>query len=156
MMKKIFYLFSSFVSILLLSACSVDSDAAKLYRQTEKMKAVIVIPKTVNPNEEVDLKVEVTKEDKKVEKLESMNIEIWKKGNEENKKVIEGKRTAKGTYEVVNTFSEDGIYYVKADVRTKDLHIMPTKQMIVGELSEEEAKSLEPEKEKEDNHHSHH
>ncbi|KAB2496108.1 hypothetical protein A3863_10640 [Priestia endophytica] len=156
MMKKIFYLFSSFVIILLLSACSVDSDAAKLYRQSEKMKAVIVIPKTVNPNEEVDLKVEVTKEDKKVEKLESMNIEIWKKGNEENKKVIEGKRTAKGTYEVVNTFSEDGIYYVKADVRTKDLHIMPTKQMIVGELSEEEAKSLEPEKEKEDNHHSHH
>lgn len=156
MMKKFFYLFSSFVIILLLSACSVDSDAAKLYRKSEKMKAVIVIPKTVNPNEEVDLKVEVTKEDKKVEKLESMNIEIWKKGNEENKKVIEGKRTAKGTYEVVNTFSEDGIYYVKAEVRTKDLHIMPTKQMIVGELSEEEAKSLEPEKEKEDNHHSHH
>jgi hypothetical protein len=156
MMKKFFYLFSSFVIILLLSACSVDSDAAKLYRQSEKMKAVIVVPKTVNPNEEVDLKVEVTKEDKKVEKLESMNIEIWKKGNEENKKVIEGKRTAKGTYEVVNTFSEDGIYYVKADVRTKDLHIMPTKQMIVGELSEEKAKSLEPEKEKEDNHHSHH
>jgi hypothetical protein len=156
MMKKFFYLFSSFVIILLLSACSVDSDAAKLYRQSEKMKAVIVIPKTVNPNEEVDLKVEVTKEDKKVEKLESMNIEIWKKGNEENKKVIEGKRTAKETYEVVNTFSEDGIYYVKAEVRTKDLHIMPTKQMIVGELSEEEAKSLEPEKEKEDNHHSHH
>jgi hypothetical protein len=156
MMKKIFYLFSSFVIILLLSACSVDSDAAKLYRQSEKMKAVIVIPKTVNPNEEVGLKVEVTKEDKKVEKLESMNIEIWKKGNEENKKVIEGKRTAKGTYEVVNTFSEDGIYYIKADVRTKDLHIMPTKQMIVGELSEKEAKSLEPEKEKEDNHHSHH
>ncbi|MCM3536950.1 FixH family protein [Priestia endophytica] len=155
-MKKFFYLFSSFVIILLLSACSVDSDAAKLYRKSEKMKAVIVIPKTVNPNEEVDLKVEVTKEDKKVEKLESMNIEIWKKGNEENKKVIEGKRTAKGTYEVVNTFSEDGIYYVKAEVRTKDLHIMPTKQMIVGELSEEEAKSLEPEKEKEDNHHSHH
>jgi hypothetical protein len=156
MMKKIFYLFSSFVIILLLSSCSVDSDAAKLYRQSEKMKAVIVIPKTVNPNEEVGLKVEVTKEDKKVEKLESMNVEIWKKGNEENKKVIEGKRTAKGTYEVVNTFSEDGIYYVKADVRTKDLHIMPTKQMIVGELSEKEAKSLEPEKEKEDNHHSHH
>jgi len=156
MMKKFFYLFSSFVIILLLSACSVDSDAAKLYRKSEKMKAVIVIPKTVNPNEEVDLKVEVTKEDKKVEKLESMNIEIWKKGNEENKKVIEGKRTAKETYEVVNTFSEDGIYYVKAEVRTKDLHIMPTKQMIVGELSEEEAKSLEPEKEKEDNHHSHH
>jgi hypothetical protein len=156
MMKKIFYLFSSFVIILLLSSCSVDSDAAKLYRQSEKMKAVIVIPKTVNPNEEVDLKVEVTKEDKKVEKLESMNIEIWKKGNEENKKVIEGKRIAKETYELVNTFSEDGIYYVKAEVRTKDLHIMPTKQMIVGELSEEEAKSLEPEKEKEDNHHSHH
>ncbi|RPK12900.1 FixH family protein [Priestia endophytica] len=155
-MKKFFYPFLSFVIILLLSACSVDSDAAKLYRQSEKMKAVIVIPKTVNPNEKVGLKVEVTKKNKKVEELESMNIEIWKKGNEENKKVIEGKRTAKGTYEVVNTFSEDGIYYVKADVRTKDLHIMPTKQMVVGELSEEEAKSLEPEKEKENNHHSHH
>ncbi|MGG0365821.1 FixH family protein [Priestia endophytica] len=156
MMKKFFYPFLSFVIITLLSACSVDSDAAKLYRQSEKMKAVIVIPKTVNPNEKVGLKVEVTKKNKKVEELESMNIEIWKKGNEENKKVIEGKRTAKGTYEVVNTFSEDGIYYVKADVRTKDLHIMPTKQMVVGELSEEEAKSLEPEKEKENNHHSHH
>ncbi|MED4072587.1 FixH family protein [Priestia endophytica] len=155
-MKKFFYPFLSFVIITLLSACSVDSDAAKLYRQSEKMKAVIVIPKTVNPNEKVGLKVEVTKKNKKVEELESMNIEIWKKGNEENKKVIEGKRTAKGTYEVVNTFSEDGIYYVKADVRTKDLHIMPTKQMVVGELSEEEAKSLEPEKEKENNHHSHH
>lgn len=156
MMKKIFYLFSSFVIILLLSACSVDSDAAKLYRQSKKLKAVIMIPKTMNPNEEVGLKVEVTKEDKKVEELERMNVEIWKKGNEENKKVIEGQRTAKGTYEVVNTFSEDGIYYVKADVRTKNLHIMPTKQMIVGELSEEDAKSLEPKKEKESNHHSHH
>ncbi|YCA44710.1 FixH family protein [Bacillus sp. JZ8] len=155
-MKKFFYLFSSFVIILLLSACSVDSDAAKLYRQSEKLKAVIITPETMNPNEEVGLEVEVTKEDKKVEELERMNVEIWKKGSEENKKVIEGQRTTKGTYEVVNTFSEDGIYYVKADVRTKNLHIMPTKQMIVGELSEEDEKSLEPEKEKEHNHHSHH
>ncbi|WP_156509930.1 hypothetical protein [Rossellomorea aquimaris] len=59
-----------------------------------------------------------------------------------------------GIYTIKKTFKEEGIYYVQTHVTARDMHVMPKKQFVVGEVSAEEMKA--DESEGEDHHSEHH
>jgi hypothetical protein len=50
---------------------------------------------------------------------------------------------------------EKGLYFVKVEANTVDSKVMPTKQFIVGTLSEEDIHSL-PKQNEEQHHEGHH
>nr|WP_281172509.1 FixH family protein [Ectobacillus panaciterrae] len=102
------------------------------------------------------LKIKLTQEGKKVDNATNIQFEIWKKDNNKDHEVIEAQYEGDGIYRAEKTFNKDGLYYIKADVTAHDLHVMPTKQVIVGKISEEELKLLQKESQDHAGHHDHH
>lgn len=143
------------VFLLLSSACSVDPGAANLYRQSRPLEVEMILPESLSPDQQQVIKVSLTQGEEKVDAAD-IRFEIWKKESKENPEVIKARHDEDGIYVAEKTFAEDGLYYIKADVRARDLHVMPAKQVIVGELTEEEIQSLQPESDQHYGEHGHH
>ena len=47
-----------------------------------------------------------------------------------------------GVYSIRKTFKEAGIYYVQTHVTARDMHVMPKKQFLVGNISKEEMEKI--------------
>lgn len=155
-MKKVFYFLSICIFLLLLSACTVDTSADNLYNQSKPLEVDMILPKSNSLNKEQVIKIKLMQEGKKVNDATNIQFEIWKKENHEDHEVIKAKHEGNGIYFAEKTFREDGLYYIKADVRARDLHVMPTKQVIVGNPSEEELNSLQQQPEHPHGDHNHH
>ena len=148
-----------FVTLLLLSACTANSNQSN--NETPKIvNAQIMIPGKISLNKESVLSVRVTQGSDNVDDADEVQFEIWKENNKEDSEMIEAQHEKDGIYTVKKTFKEDGIYYVQTHVTARDMHVMPKKPFIVGIATEEELKKLEKESQKQDAPHdnsgSHH
>ncbi|WP_245917944.1 FixH family protein [Alteribacillus bidgolensis] len=155
-MKIVFHFFSIFIFLLLLSACTVDTSTGNLYKQSQPLEVDMILPKSTSLNKEQVIKIQLTQEGKKVDDAAAIQFEIWKKETHEDHEVVKAKHEGNGIYFAEKTFNEDGLYYIKADVRARDLHVMPTKQVIVGNPSEEELNALQQKTEHPHGDHNHH
>ena len=143
------------LSTILLSACSVNSNADKLYKQPKPLSAHVMLPETIKPRSTQVLEVHVMQENKTVDDAKSVQFKVWKK--DAPRKVETVKAHYDGSmYKAKTTFKEDGIYYVKTDINARGEHILPTQQVAVGKLSKEELRSLQPAENETHHHHSHH
>lgn len=155
-MNKGFGFFAISILLLFLSACTVDTSAANLYKQSKPVEVDMILPESISLNQPQMLKIKLTQEGKKVDNATNIQFEIWKKDNNKDHEVIEAQYEGDGIYRAEKTFNKDGLYYIKADVTAHDLHVMPTKQVIVGKISEEELKLLQKESQDHAGHHDHH
>lgn len=143
------------LSTILLSACSVNSNADKLYKQTKPLSAHVMLPETIKPRSIQVLEVHVMQENKTVDDAKSVQFKVWKK--DAPRKVETVKAHYDGSmYKAKTSFKKDGIYYVKTDINARGEHILPTQQVAVGKLSKEELRSLQPAENETHHHHSHH
>ncbi|WP_150223981.1 FixH family protein [Bacillus atrophaeus] len=144
------------IFMLLLTSCTVDPNAADQYVQSKQLDVEMILSSSLSKNKEQELKIKLTQEGIKVENATNVKFEIWKENHQEHSEVVKARYDNNGTYVAKKTFTDDGLYNIKADVKTRDLHVMPTRQVIVGKLSEEEKNALKTNDEKHEGHHSHH
>jgi hypothetical protein len=148
-MNRLFFSIGLIFALLFVSACTANTKQSDSESNvTELVEAEIIMPDEISLNQGNVLKVQLTQGEENVEDAEDVQFEIWQANDKENSKMIEAKHENDGIYSVKKTFQEDGIYYVQTHVTARDMHVMPKKQFVVGEVSEEELKALEEENNK--------
>ncbi|NMH71647.1 hypothetical protein HF078_01025 [Bacillus sp. RO2] len=156
-MKKLLLVVVPF--LLLLVGCT---SAPEEETSMEIVEVEMELPENVKEQEEVAVKTLVTQGDEKVEDAKEVQFEIWnvEKGKE-NSVLLNAEHVGDGVYEVKHSFEDKGVYRVQSHVTARDMHVMPTKQMVIGDLSQEEidtilASEVEEEEHKDDGDHDHH
>lgn len=156
-MKKLLLVVVPF--LLLLVGCT---SAPEEETSMEIVEVEMELPENVTEQEEVTVKTLVTQGEEKVEDAKEVQFEIWnvEKGKE-NSVLLDAEHVGNGVYEVKHSFENKGVYRVQSHVTARDMHVMPTKQMVVGNLSQEEidvilANEVEEEEHEDDGDHSHH
>jgi len=161
---KIFQLLIFILVLILATACSSNteeksegnngSETVSAEEEPQVVEANIILPDTIFPKEEVTLKVEVTQGKEVVEDANEVMFEIWQ-DDKEKSEMVEAKHEGNGIYSITKLFEQDGMYYVQTHVTARDMHVMPKKQLIVGQVSDEEMKQMEEEMQEEDSYENH-
>ncbi|KON86573.1 hypothetical protein AF332_06890 [Sporosarcina globispora] len=141
---------------LLLSACSLEQDAANLYKKEIPLEVEIVIPESFVDNKQETIKAFLTQGGKKVEDADFVHFEIWKQDGSVHYKMEQAENIGNGTYSLSKEFDRDGLYYIKVHASNDGSIIMPQKQFIVGELSKSELEFLQKGLQKQNVNHEHH
>lgn len=125
----------------LLSAagCSASMSDNKM---PEMVEANILLPAKVELNKPNLLKVRVTQGNENVDDAEDVEFEIWNANSEKKSELIKANHVNGGLYEVKKTFANKGIYFIQTHVTARTMHVMPKKQLVVGNLSKKEMQSL--------------
>ncbi|WP_170937675.1 FixH family protein [Terribacillus saccharophilus] len=146
------------LTFFLLAACSADPEAADHYAKREEVNVNIKAPESIEADSTPKIDVKLTQDGKSLEQEATVNFLVWKDENKADAEEIPASMDADGTYHLEYTFSSDGVYFVKADVKVDNIHLMPTKQIRVGELTQEEIEKIKQEQEqkKQNDSGSHH
>lgn len=146
------------LTFFLLAACSADPEAADHFAKREEVKVNIEAPESIEADSSPKIDVKLSHDGQALEEEASVNFLVWKDENKADAEEIPASLDADGTYHLVYTFPSDGVYFVKADVKVDNIHLMPTKQIRVGELTQEEIEKIEQEQEqkKQNDSGSHH
>ncbi|WP_185970906.1 FixH family protein [Alkalicoccobacillus porphyridii] len=144
-------------TFLVLSACNSEQDAQMPV--AEIIEVDIDIPESSPANETLSIPVQVTQGEEPVDDARDVVIEIWEYQDRENGSLEEAELQSDGIYQIEHEFGTDGIYLVQAHVTARDMHSMPTKPIIIGDVSEDdinafnEAGGASSEEQGESNHH---
>lgn len=149
-MKRFIILFI----ILLLTGCGANTseDSRSAEGVPEMLEVSILVPETINKNEEITIKARVSQGEELVDDANEVKFEIWKSGLDEHE-MLTGIHQGDGIYTTSKSFVDNGSYFIVAHVTARDMHNMPKKEITVGssETSNEDAKSNEDES----HHHAH-
>jgi len=128
------------IPILLLVGCT---SAPEEKTTLEVVKVEMELPDDVQIEEEVDIRTHVTQGDENVEDAKVVQVEIWNvEEGKENSELIDAEHIGDGIYEVKYSFEKKGIYRIQSHVTARDMHVMPTKQLVVGDLTQEEIDAI--------------
>lgn len=124
------------IPILLLIGCT---SAPEEKTTLEVVKVETELPADVQIEEEVDIRTHVTQGEENVEDAKEVQIEIWNvEQGKENSELIDAEHNGDGVYVVKHSFEKKGIYRIQSHVTARDMHVMPTKQLVVGDFTQEE------------------
>ncbi|MGE8203595.1 FixH family protein [Heyndrickxia sp. NPDC080065] len=158
-MKKLYISIIMLFSLFFITACTANTNQSN-EKNTKPVEVHIQLPEKITPHQESVLKVHVTQGKENVDDADDIEFEIWKANDRNNSELIKANHEKDGIYNVKKTFSKDGIYYIQTHVTARDMHVMPKKLFVVGNVSEEELKSIKDESESHegnsDNSHEHH
>lgn len=90
------------------------------------------------PGEAGEIEAKVTQGDENVDDANEVVFEIWQDGHDDKSETFDGESVGEGVYSLTHTFEEDGIYYVIAHVTARDMHTMPKKEFVVGDVKANE------------------
>jgi hypothetical protein len=159
-MRKMKQLGAVLIPILLLIGCT---SAPEEKTTLEVVRVETELPADVQIKEVVAIQTHVTQGDEMVEDAKEVQIEIWNvEEGKENSELIEAEHNGEGIYGVKYSFEARGIYRIQSHVTARDMHVMPTKQLVVGKFTQEEIdailgseESAEEESDQEDSGHHH-
>ncbi|SDC45842.1 YtkA-like [Terribacillus halophilus] len=145
------------LTFFLLAACSADPEAADHYAKREEVNVIIEAPASIEADSAPQIDVKLTQDGQVLEQEASVHFLVWKDDNKADAESIPAS-LEDGTYHLEYNFPSDGVYFIKADVKVDNIHLMPTKQIRVGELTEEEKEKIleEQEQKKQENSGGHH
>ncbi|KMK78156.1 FixH family protein [Alkalihalobacillus pseudalcaliphilus] len=115
----------------------------------------MILDEQIDLNDSVSIGAVVTHGEQHVEDADEVIFEIWSIGDKDNSEMIEAEHTENGLYEIEYTFESEGIFYVQSHVTARGLHVMPTEEVIIGTLSDEEIEAIKEEHENHDEHSEH-
>lgn len=142
-MKQLFICIIVFL-FCVLTACTATKQGQEPV-VPEVVEVEIYVPELLVPKEEMELQIKVTQGSDLVEDAEEVEFEVWKHQHRDKGTMVTGVHQGEGIYQVMHSFSDDGVYFVQTHVTAREMHVMPMKQLIVGEVTEEELASLEEE-----------
>lgn len=157
-MKKLALLLAT-ITIIVLAACGTDKineEASESNgNKSDEVKPLNVkietVPETLEPGKVTTIQAKVTHGDENVNDATEVEFELWKEGADEHQK-IEAEQQGEGYYSIQQRFEEKGVYYVIAHVTARDMHNMPQKKLVVGDVDQ----SKETDEKKNDSEHSSH
>ncbi|MBO0587481.1 FixH family protein [Sporosarcina sp. E16_8] len=155
-MKKSIGISLILIFSLLLGACSLKQDVANLYKQETPLESEIIIPESISANKQETIKVILTQDGKKVEGADYVQFEIWKQDGSVKFDMEQAEDEGNGTYSLSKKIDSEGLYYIKVHASNHGSIIMPQKQFVIGELSENEKKFLRKGKPKQQESHENH
>ncbi|WP_054635619.1 FixH family protein [Thalassobacillus sp. C254] len=155
MEKKILLWLLVTVYSLVLIGCSLNEGTEELYRQENVLEIEIDLPDDIDANEVFGVQALVTQFDGHVPEVEDIEFFIWKNGEREQKHSYQSNYEGNGLYSMKTRIREEGLYFVKIEANTSESKVMPTKQFIVGSLSEEDSETL-PRQNNESHQEGHH
>ncbi|WP_254179063.1 FixH family protein [Cytobacillus oceanisediminis] len=126
-----------------LSACSLNENAAELYKQETPLKLEIQTPDTFTAGEQETVKATLTQDGKPADHTDFVHFEIWKQDGTVYYGMEEADNEGGGVYSISKDFDKDGLYFVKVHAQQGGSLIMPQKQFIVGELSKSDVEFLQ-------------
>ncbi|MFP7493164.1 FixH family protein [Terribacillus saccharophilus] len=135
------------LTFFLLAACSADPEAAEHYAKREEVNVLIEAPEAIEADTAPQIDVKLSKDGKALEEEATVDFLVWKDENKADAEEFPASLDADGSYHLEYNFPSDGVYFIKADVKVDNLHLMPTKQIRVGELTEEEIQKIKEEQE---------
>jgi hypothetical protein len=155
MVKKILIGFIAFSFSVLALGCSLNEGTEELYKQENVLKIEMLFPKEIDTGEAFEVKALLSQVDGTVPELENIEFFIWKNGEWDQMKRVQPENEGNGQYSIRTMVQEEGLHFVKVEANTVDSKVMPTKQFIVGSLSEEDIHS-HPKQSEEHHHEGHH
>lgn len=142
MRKKISLLALWIICVFALSACSLRSDAADLYKKESPLQIEVDLPDSLTAGTEVTLAAVLRQDGKVVEQAAFVHFEVWKQDGSVRYPMEEAIEIGNGVYEMPFQFESEGLYYLEVHAGNKDSIISPQHRFIVGELSADEKDSL--------------
>lgn len=133
-MKKLFLLIIS--TLLLLTGCSAKEKEEERTSMLPSLEP-IVVKLTIEPEEIagalVTITANVTQAEEYVEDASEVVFELWKDGDTEHE-MIQIEHKSEGNYVLERVFDQDGRYTVISHVTARNMHSMPKKEFIVGDV----------------------
>ncbi|WP_303969498.1 FixH family protein [Sporosarcina ureae] len=151
-MKRLSMLVMSTAMIGILAGCGQDDDVPTEAVLPEVIDVELTVPEQGNANEPVTLTTLVTQGEEKVDDASEVEYEIWEEGKKEDSILVETTNEKNGIYSAETTFETDGMYHVQVHVTARDMHVMPEKQIQIGDATHQ---SDGHESAKEGQHHEH-
>lgn len=136
-MKKFLIVLTTLLLAMLAACSGNDNNESAETDELLMIEVDFIVPEQVDVGETVELKAEVTYGDELVTDAKVV-FEVWELGDEENSEKLDGTNNDDGTYTVDYTFDRDGIFEMYAHTDAKHQHVMPLKQITVGEGGEYE------------------
>ncbi|TDL30955.1 hypothetical protein E2R51_16665 [Jeotgalibacillus sp. S-D1] len=140
MKKQMTFLLAS--AILLLTACN-GGENSQSEEAPKVVEADIIIPDTIEPNEETVLQVKLSQDGEPVEDANDVMFEIWNDVEGGESETHDASHVGDGIYEIKMTFEETSLYSLQTHVTARDMHVMPKRQFAVGEVTEEQINTAE-------------
>lgn len=140
MKKRNWFIGSLLAAVLMLSACGqADDNQTAIIDESTPIEVELLVPETAELDEVVVFESVVTQGDDLVEDASEVVYEVWLEGQKEQSEMIEADEQDGHVYRLSHTFDEAGRYHVQTHVTARGLHMMPTKQIDVGEFEHDEA-----------------
>lgn len=147
-MKKYMAVLIALLTVGVLAACSnndVNNDEELVMVEVDYQ-----LPETAEVGEEVELVAVVTFDGEPVEDAKELDFEVWEKGDKDNSDMLQAEHVGEGKYVASYTFDRDGVFESYAHTTARDMHVMPKKEITVGEGGD-----YSDVEEDEDDHHDH-
>ncbi|WP_160036824.1 hypothetical protein [Paenibacillus sp. An7] len=137
-MKKRWSIIYSYVLLtLLLSACtSVDADAAQKYKQQNVLQVDITVPDSIQTGVPQPYVAKFVQKDIIIDDPDVIQFHIWSSDDRNNPfhETIEPIYIEGGMFKADIVIPQDGIYYFQVIASSQGSEIMPTMQLIVGDV----------------------
>lgn len=134
-------LMTSILLLMLLAACSTDEEPTE-ENSTEIIDVHIQMQQDQPVDETITLQTQVMQGNDFVEDAHEVLYEVWINENRDDAEFIEGSHSQDGIYRGEVQLDSEGIYIVQAHVTARDMHVMPTQEFFVGDVSEEDKKAF--------------
>ncbi|WP_231597635.1 FixH family protein [Bacillus sp. SA1-12] len=121
-----------FMISFMLGACSLNEDAALLYKQETPLEYEFILPPSYSDHQEEIIKVILTQGGERVKDPDFVHFEIWKQDGSVYYSMEAAKDLGNGTFSISKDFDSDGLYFVKGHAGKNGSIIMPQNQFIVG------------------------
>ncbi|MFC5407412.1 FixH family protein [Cohnella soli] len=122
------------VAVWLTTGCAQGDSANKNEVQEIIQVQISSIPEKPLPGQPVRIEARITQAGEPVDDAKKVEFEIWQRG-QKNHDTVKGEHRTDGVYDMEQTFEAAGIYYVIAHCSGRNMHNMPRKQLIVGNVS---------------------
>lgn len=134
-MKRFGMLVMSTAMIGILAGCGQDDDVPTEAVLPEPIDVELTVPEQGNANEPVTITTLVTQGEETVDDASEVEYEIWEEGKKEDSIHVETTNEKEGIYSAETTFETDGMYHVQVHVTARDMHVMPEKQIQIGDAT---------------------
>ncbi|KAA0546622.1 hypothetical protein FZW96_15405 [Bacillus sp. BGMRC 2118] len=116
----------------ILAGCSGEKEGHESGHTSAPMmiEVEILTPENVTADEEIKLSAEVTQGDETVEDANEVMFEVRASGQDKGE-MIDAPHEGDGIYTAEKTFENEGTYIVIAHVTARDMHNMPSKEIVV-------------------------
>lgn len=118
---------------LLLAACGTDEDATSGAGDTVYPIEVEVLTAEEGDAGEWLLEAFVTQNGEPVDDASEVKFEVYEQSSKAESDMVDHTDVEEGVYSASYTFEEDGVYFVIPHVTARNMHTMPTHQIIIGD-----------------------